>query len=89
MFKDKACVDECPVGCIYEGGRMLHIHPDECVECGSCEPFCPVEAIFWEDDVPGQWAQFTAQNANFFDRLARPETRPRSGRCAPARQPTE
>ena len=51
--KDRACVDECPVDCIYEGGRMLYIQPDECVDCGACEPACPVTAIFYEDDVPG------------------------------------
>jgi NAD-dependent dihydropyrimidine dehydrogenase PreA subunit len=50
--KDKACVDECPVDCIYEGTRMLYIQPDECVDCAACEPVCPVVAIFYEDDVP-------------------------------------
>jgi NAD-dependent dihydropyrimidine dehydrogenase PreA subunit len=52
LVKDKACIEECPVDCIYEGDRMLYIHPDECVDCGACEPVCPVEAIFYEDDVP-------------------------------------
>src|SRR3972149_6306117 len=65
--KDRACVDECPVDCIYEGGRMLYIHPDECVDCGACEPVCPVTAIFYEDDVPGEWKQFTPINAEFFN----------------------
>jgi ferredoxin len=64
--KDRACVDECPVDCIYEGGRMLYIHPDECVDCGACEPVCPVTAIFYEDDVPAEWKQFTPVNAEFF-----------------------
>ena len=50
--KDAACVAVCPVDCIYEGNRMLYIHPDECVDCGACEPVCPVEAIYYEDDVP-------------------------------------
>src|SRR5882672_1706383 len=45
---DKACIEECPVDCIYEGNRMLYIHPDECVDCGACEPVCPVEAIYYE-----------------------------------------
>ena len=63
---DKACVEECPVDCIYEGERALYIQPDECVDCGACEPVCPVEAIFYEDDVPKQWAAFTADNAQFF-----------------------
>jgi NAD-dependent dihydropyrimidine dehydrogenase PreA subunit len=63
---DRACVDECPVDCIYEGARALYIHPDECVDCGACEPVCPVEAIYYEDDVPAQWAEYTADNAAFF-----------------------
>jgi NAD-dependent dihydropyrimidine dehydrogenase PreA subunit len=68
---DRACVEECPVDCIYEGGRSLYIHPDECVDCGACEPVCPVEAIFYEDDLPGQWQIYTDDNARFFtDTLA-------------------
>ena len=43
--KDRACVDECPVDCIYEGSRSLYINPNECVDCGACEPVCPTEAI--------------------------------------------
>jgi ferredoxin len=66
-IKDKACVDECPVDCIYEGPRMLYIHPDECVDCGACEPVCPVTAIFYEDDVPAEWKQFTPINAEWFN----------------------
>ena len=65
--KDRACVDECPVDCIYEGGRMLYIQPDECVDCAACEPVCPVTAIFAEDDVPDEWKFYTPINAEFFD----------------------
>ncbi len=46
---------------------MLYIHPDECVDCGACEPVCPVTAIFYEDDVPGEWKQFTPINAEWFN----------------------
>jgi NAD-dependent dihydropyrimidine dehydrogenase PreA subunit len=63
---DRACVDECPVDCIYEGERALYIHPDECVDCGACEPVCPVEAIYYEDDLPEKWSSYTADNAAFF-----------------------
>ena len=49
--KDRACVDECPVDCIYEGPRMLYIQPDS-ASTERCEPACPVTAIFYEDDVP-------------------------------------
>jgi NAD-dependent dihydropyrimidine dehydrogenase PreA subunit len=64
--KDRACVDECPVDCIYEGGRMLYIQPDECVDCDACVPVCPVTAIFSADDIPAEWKPFTAVNAEFF-----------------------
>ncbi|MEV6162524.1 ferredoxin [Streptomyces sp. NPDC052052] len=63
---DRACVDECPVDCIYPGERMAYIQPDECVDCGACEPVCPVEAIFYVDDLPEKWAAFTGINAAFF-----------------------
>ena len=39
------CVEVCPVDCFYEGENMLVIHPDECIDCGVCEPECPVDAI--------------------------------------------
>ena len=69
---DKACIEECPVDCIYEGARALYIHPDECVDCGACEPVCPVEAIFYEDDLPEQWRDYTKANVDFFDELGWP-----------------
>lgn len=61
--KDRACVDVCPVDCIREVGRMLVIDPDECIDCGACEPECPVEAINSEDALPNKWAEFTPINA--------------------------
>lgn len=67
---DKACIEECPVDCIYEGARMLYIHPFECVDCGACEPVCPVEAIRYEDDISEEWEAYTKANADYFDILA-------------------
>lgn len=64
--KDASCVDVCPVDCIYEGEEQFYIHPDECIDCGACDPVCPVEAIFYEDNVPAKWHNFTAKNAEFF-----------------------
>ena len=46
------CVEVCPVDCFYEGENMLVIHPDECIDCGVCEPECPAEAIL-PDTEPG------------------------------------
>ncbi len=71
-LKDKACVEECPVDCIYEGDRMMYIHPDECVDCGACEPVCPTEAIFYEDDVPEKFNDYKDINKDFFVTLGSP-----------------
>jgi NAD-dependent dihydropyrimidine dehydrogenase PreA subunit len=60
--KDKSCVDVCPVSCIYvesdDLDRKLFIHPDECIDCGACEPECPVNAIFEQSAVPPEWEEF-------------------------------
>ena len=63
---DRACVDECPVDCIYEGGRALYIHPDECVDCGACKSICHMDAIYYESDLPADQHQHLADNAAFF-----------------------
>ena len=57
------CVEVCPVDCFYEGENMLVIHPDECIDCGVCEPECPVEAIK-PDTEPGL-EQYLSLNAEF------------------------
>ncbi len=57
------CVVVCPVECFYEGERMLYIHPDECIDCEACVPECPVEAIFLEENVPAEWHEYIALNA--------------------------
>ena len=59
------CVEVCPVDCFYEGDNMLVIHPDECIDCGVCEPECPVDAIR-PDTEPGldQWLSLNAEYAN-------------------------
>lgn len=69
--KDTACVEVCPVDCIHpsdgEGEPMLYIDPDECIDCGACEPECPVEAIFAEEDLPAEWQPYIEINAKFFE----------------------
>ena len=57
------CVIVCPVECFHEGEKMLFIDPEECIDCEACVVECPVEAIFAEDDVPEQWQDFIALNA--------------------------
>ncbi len=73
---DRACVDECPVDCIYVGQRSLYIHPDECVDCGACEPVCPVEAIYYEEDLPERWQIYLEDNARFFTETLATRTEP-------------
>jgi NAD-dependent dihydropyrimidine dehydrogenase PreA subunit len=77
---DRACIDECPVDCIYEGERMMYIHPTECVDCSACEPVCPVEAIYYEGDLPEQWSTYAQANADFFQDLGSPGGAARIGK---------
>ena len=66
---DVSCVSVCPVDCIhYEEGvdRKLFIDPNECIDCGACEPECPVNAIFPEEDVPANQQAFIAKNKDVF-----------------------
>ena len=59
------CVAVCPVDCFYEGENFLVINPDECIDCGACEPECPVNAIFEEDDLPAKWSEYIELNEKF------------------------
>ena len=73
--KDGSCVDVCPVDCIhpaegesdYDDFRQLYINPEECIDCGACEPACPVTAIFEESAVPEQWKEYTQINADHYN----------------------
>jgi ferredoxin len=56
------CVVVCPCECFHEGEQMLYIDPTECIDCQACQPECPVEAIFYEDDVPEEWKEFIPLN---------------------------
>jgi NAD-dependent dihydropyrimidine dehydrogenase PreA subunit len=77
---DRSCLEQCPVDCIYEGARSMYINPDECIECGACEPACPVEAVYYDADVPEALAGAVDSNRTFFE-LALP------GRDAPLGNP--
>ncbi len=73
--KNASCVDVCPVSCIYEAEEMYYINPDECIDCGACEPECPVTAIFPEEDVPAAMRHYIQINRDVFS-SATPPTRP-------------
>ena len=59
------CIEVCPVDCFYEGENMLVIPPDECIDCAACEPVCPVNAIFPEDQVPDDQQEFIKLNYEY------------------------
>ena len=62
MCKHTDCVEVCPVDCFYEGENMLVINPDECIDCGVCEPECPVDAILPDTDPEGEkWVEFNKE----------------------------
>ena len=64
------CVEVCPVDCFYEGENMLVIHPDECIDCGVCEPECPVEAILSDtEDGTEKWAEINRQFAEIWPNI--------------------
>ncbi len=73
-IKDRSCIDVCPVDCIHEVGRMLVIDPEECIDCGACEPECPVEAIVPEDALPEAWQPFALINAAWGEGAAAVDT---------------
>jgi ferredoxin len=56
------CVEVCPVDCFHEGPNFLAIDPEECIDCALCEPECPAEAIFAEDDLPADQRDFIELN---------------------------
>jgi ferredoxin len=72
------CVEVCPVDCFYEGENMLVIHPDECIDCGVCEPECPVDAIK-PDTEPGaaeKWGELNREYAALWPNITRKKPAP-------------
>ena len=63
------CVEVCPVDCFYEGENMLVIHPDECIDCGVCEPECPAEAILPDSDTNAEWIEINTKFSNVWPNI--------------------
>ena len=64
------CVEVCPVDCFYEGKNMLVIKPDECIDCGVCEPECPVEVIISDNDDDGRWMEINKKYADIWPNIS-------------------
>lgn len=71
------CVEVCPVDCFYEGENMLVINPEECIDCGVCQPECPIDAIL-PDTEPGmeKWVEINAQYAALWPNITEKKTPP-------------
>ena len=67
-YDPKGCGEEAKNNNFNPSNKQLYIDPEECIDCGACEPECPVEAIFDEDMVPDQWKKYININYNFFNR---------------------
>tara|TARA_B100000965_G_C18880144_1_gene451561 strand:- start:26 stop:364 length:339 start_codon:yes stop_codon:yes gene_type:complete len=64
------CVEVCPVDCFYEGENMLVIHPDECIDCGVCEPECPPEAILPDSEESAEeWVEFNRKYSELWPNI--------------------
>ena len=64
------CVEVCPVDCFYEGENMLVINPEECIDCGVCEPECPVDAIISDtDDKDGKWLKINSELSDLWPNI--------------------
>ena len=64
------CVEVCPVDCFYEGKNMLVIKPDECIDCGVCEPECPVDAIISDaEDKDGKWLKINTEFSDLWPNI--------------------
>ncbi len=72
------CVEVCPVDCFYEGENMLVIHPDECIDCGVCEPECPVEAITPDtDDTAKDWVEINKRFSETWPNISKKKDPPK------------
>lgn len=71
------CIEVCPVDCFYEGENMIVINPEECIDCGVCQPECPIDAIL-PDTEPGmeKWVEINAQYAALWPNITQKKTPP-------------
>ena len=71
------CIEVCPVDCFYEGENMLVINPEECIDCGVCQPECPIDAIL-PDTEPGmeKWVEINAQYAALWPNITQKKMPP-------------
>ena len=78
--KHMDCIEVCPVDCFYEGENFLVIHPDECIDCGVCEPECPAEAILPDtDDGLEKWMEINSRFSTEWPNITRKGEPPADG----------
>ena len=79
-IQDKSCMQVCPADCIFEGGRMTYINPNLCIDCGACVAACPVDAIFYEEELPSEQEPYIDLNERFFDEFDAPKSGRKAGK---------
>jgi ferredoxin len=80
--KTMDCIEVCPVDCFYEGENMLVIHPDECIDCGVCEPECPPKAIVPDSDAQAEkWLKLNTDYAAKWPNITRKGTPPEDSKA--------
>lgn len=79
---DRTCIDQCPVDCIQQGTRMLYINPDDCIDCGACEPVCPQNAIYLDSSLPSELGAYLSINADFYSSDSYGPSAPGAGTAA-------
>lgn len=78
--QDKSCMQECPADCIFEGARMTYINPDLCIDCGACVAACPVEAIYYDAELPAEQESYIEINERFFAEIETPKSGRKAGK---------
>lgn len=78
--QDKSCMQECPADCIFEGGRMTYINPDLCIDCGACVGACPVDAVYYDAELPADQEHYVDINERFFQETEVPKSGRKAGK---------
>ncbi len=79
-IQDKSCMQECPADCIFEGGRMSYINPDLCIDCGACMTACPVDAVYYDAELPADKEEYVGINERFFEEVETPKSGRKAGK---------
>ena len=78
--QDKSCMQECPADCIFDGRRMTYINPNLCIDCGACMTACPVDAVYYDAELPADKEEYVEINERFFEEVETPKSGRKAGK---------